>query len=76
MHGKGSVKLSINNASHMARSSTEAVYTYYSKRGTRHCFWLSETEMASNQSGIVKQPVAFHKETRKGINFDWDGTRK
>ena len=55
--GKESVNVSVNNFSHMARCSTEAVQVY-SKRRARNCEFL-QLKRFSNQSRIVNKLLIF-----------------
>ena len=62
MYGKRSVKITVNDISHMARSSTEAVYVYIVSEELEinlNSDFL-QLKWLTNQSRMVKEPVIFY----------------
>ena len=62
MYGKRSVKVTVNDISHMARSSTEAVYVYIVSEELEinlNSDFL-QLKWLTNQSRMVKEPVIFY----------------
>ena len=58
---KGSVNVSVNDLSHMARSSMEAVHACSKQRARNHLDCeLLQLKRLSSQSRIVKEPVIFN----------------
>ena len=68
IYGIGSVNVSVNRLSHMARSSIETVYEYSKRKNYKPDFLL--LKWLSNQSGILEEPVIFYEVSgRKRLEF-------
>ena len=58
IYGIGSVNVSVNRLSHMARSSIQTVYEHSKRKNYKPDFL--QLKWLSNQSGILEEPVIFY----------------